>query len=179
MVRRGARHLVLSSRSGPREEASRDIEQLRAAGITVVDARCDVTNCDDVTRLVRQIRDELPPLKGVIHGAMVLDDEFLAALDETRFRKALDPKMLGAWNLHAATQDLDLDHFIGFSSFSSVIGGPKQSNYNAGNYLSGGAGPVPSCPRSARRNDLPGASCSGRVLWSVTRRPPSTWTRSA
>lgn len=135
MVRRGARHLVLSSRSGPREEASRDIEQLRAAGITVVDARCDVTNWDAVTRLVRQIRDELPPLKGIIHGAMVLDDEFLTTLDEVRFRKALDPKMLGAWNLHAATQDLDLDHFIGFSSFSSVIGGPKQSNYNAGNFF--------------------------------------------
>lgn len=135
MVRRGARHLVLSSRSGPSEEASRDIEQLRAAGITVVDARCDVTNCDDVTRLVRQIRDELPPLRGVIHGAMVLDDEFLNALDATRFRKALDPKMLGAWNLHAATQGIELDHFIGFSSFSSVIGGPKQSNYNAGNYF--------------------------------------------
>jgi thioester reductase-like protein len=133
MAHRGARHLVLSSRSGPREEASRAIEQMRAAGATVIDARCDVTCRADVTRLMRQIHDELPPLKGVIHGAMVLDDEFLSALDETRFRKALDPKMLGAWHLHVATQHLELDHFIGFSSFSSVIGAPRQSNYNAGN----------------------------------------------
>ncbi len=133
MAGRGARHLVLSSRSGPREAAIRDIERMRAAGTTVIDARGDVTRWEDVARLMRQIRDELPPLKGVIHGAMVLDDEFLSALDEARFRKALDPKMLGAWHLHLATQDLELDHFIGFSSFSSVIGAPKQANYNAGN----------------------------------------------
>jgi len=135
MAEHGARNLVLSSRSGPREESLADIEQMRAAGVNVVDARCDVTRSADVTALIRRIQKDLPPLKGIIHGAMVLDDEFLANLDEPRFRKALDPKMLGAWNLHVATQDLDLDEFISFSSFSAVIGGPKQSNYNAGNYF--------------------------------------------
>jgi thioester reductase-like protein len=135
MAARGARHLVLSSRSGPREDAAKDIEQLRAAGVNVVDARCDVTRWDEVAELIQRIRAEMPPLKGILHGAMVLDDEFLSVLDESRFRKALDPKMLGAWNLFAATRDLELDEFIGFSSFSSVIGGPKQSNYNAGNFF--------------------------------------------
>jgi NADPH:quinone reductase-like Zn-dependent oxidoreductase/acyl carrier protein len=136
MAGHGARHLVLFSRSGPRDDAAaQDIQRLRDTGTTVVDARGDVTVRADVRRVVQQIRDELPPLKGVLHGAMVLDDEFVINLDETRFRKALDPKVSGAWNLHLETLDLPLDHFICFSSLSTVLGGPKQSNYNAGNYF--------------------------------------------
>ena len=134
MARHGARHLVLLSRSGPRDEAAcRDIEQLRAAGATVIDARGDVTRLDDVLRVVGQVCDELPPLKGVIHGAMVLDDEFLSGLDEPRFNLALAPKMAGAWNLHTATLGLPLEHFVCLSSVSALAGWPKQANYNAGN----------------------------------------------
>jgi thioester reductase-like protein len=136
LARQGARHLVLMSRSGPRDEqAAADIAQLRAEGVTVVDARGDVTRRDDVERIVAQFGRELPPLAGVIHGAMVLDDEFLIELTDERFNAVLHPKMLGAWNLHLATRRLPLEHFICFSSFSSVIGGAKQSNYNAGNYF--------------------------------------------
>jgi NADPH:quinone reductase-like Zn-dependent oxidoreductase/acyl carrier protein len=136
MAGHGARHLVLFSRSGPRDEAAaQDIQRLRHAGTTVIDARGDVTVRVDVRRVVQQIRSDLPPLKGVLHGAMVLDDEFVINLDESRFRKALDPKVSGAWNLHLETLDLPLDHFICFSSLSTVLGGPKQSNYNAGNYF--------------------------------------------
>ncbi|HEV3143065.1 MAG TPA: thioester reductase domain-containing protein, partial [Gemmataceae bacterium] len=132
----GARNLVLFSRSGPRDEAAlHDIEQLRSRGVTVLDARGDVTKSEDVIRIVHQIEPDLPPLKGVFHAAMVLDDEFIANLDEARFATALYPKMLGAWNLHTATAGLELEHFVGFSSISSVVGVPKQSNYNAGNFF--------------------------------------------
>ncbi len=134
--RHGARHLVLLSRSGPRDDAAqRDIEQLRHDGIEVVDVRGDVTQLDDVTKIVNRIRVELPPLKGVIHAAMVLDDEFLPSLDAARFNAALNPKMAGAWNLHTATSALPLDHFVCLSSVSNVVGWPKQANYNAGNFF--------------------------------------------
>jgi acyl transferase domain-containing protein/acyl carrier protein len=134
LFRHGARHLVLFSRSGPRDESARqDIEQMRTAGVHVLDFRGDVTRIEDVSRVVERIREEMPPLKGVIHAAMVLDDEFVAALDEARFTAAMGPKLAGAWNLHTATAELPLEHFICLSSYSSVVGVPKQSNYNAGN----------------------------------------------
>ncbi len=134
MARQGCRHLVLLSRSGPHgDQARADLEQLRKDGIQVHDARGDVTVMEDVQRVVNWISEELPPLAGVVHGAMVLRDEFLVDLDEAAFAEALRPKMLGAWNLHAATRNVPLDHFLCFSSFSAVVGGPKQSNYNAGN----------------------------------------------
>ena len=136
LVADGARSLVLVSRSGPRDSAaSAVIESLRQAGAKVVEARGDVTRLTDLKAIVAMIGRELDPLVGVVHGAMVLDDEFLSDLSPARFRAALDVKMLGAWNLHQATQGCPLEDFICFSSFSAVIGAPKQANYNAGNYF--------------------------------------------
>lgn len=135
MAAHGAKNIVLLSRSGPRDEHVKEgIAKLRADGITVTDARGDVTNGKDIRRVINSIDQ---PLKGIIHGAMVLDDDFLIDLDEERFNKVVHPKMLGAWHLHHATIEAgaELDHFISFSSFSAVIGAVKQANYNAGNFF--------------------------------------------
>jgi thioester reductase-like protein len=136
MVRQGARNVLLFSRSGPRDEAVlRDIEQMRAAGVNVLDERGDVTRLEDVVGVVKKIGKELPPLRGIVHAAMVLDDDAIVNLDEKRFCDVMHPKMLGAWNLHTATAGIELEHFVCFSSISSVAGAPKQSNYNAGNFF--------------------------------------------
>src|SRR5213076_1451111 len=39
----------------------------------------------------------------------------------------------GAWLLHEATRNLDLDCFVLFSSVSSIFGNPAQGNYSAAN----------------------------------------------
>ncbi len=135
MALHGAGHLVLMSRSGPRDaESQAGVEKIKALGATVTDARGDVTSREDVQRVVDAIAsDGHPPLTGVLHGAMVLRDELMADLNDDLFQAVLRPKMNGAWNLHVATRELPLEHFICFSSFSAVIGAPKQSNYNSGN----------------------------------------------
>jgi len=133
MSENGARHFALMSRSGPKDDALEKIADLQRNGIGVRDVRGDVTSSEDVTRIVAEVQASDAPLIGVIHGAMVLDDEFINELDTERFDKVLLPKMLGAWNLHTATLGIPLDHFISFSSFSAFIGAVKQSNYNAGN----------------------------------------------
>jgi acyl transferase domain-containing protein/NADPH:quinone reductase-like Zn-dependent oxidoreductase/thioesterase domain-containing protein/acyl carrier protein len=138
MARHGARHLVLMSRTGPRDAAARcDLDELRADGVRVIDARGDVTREDDVRRVVKDIDTEGRSLKGVFHAAMVLDDDSLTGLDEARFARVLEPKMAGAWNLHLATRESGLEHFVCFSSFSVVAGAPRQSAYNAGNAFLG------------------------------------------
>ena len=133
MHQNGARHFALMSRSGPKDDALEKIASLSKDGGTVIDARGDVTKAKDVKDVVTQIQQGDHPLVGVIHGAMVLNDEFIVELDKEGFDRVLQPKMLGAWNLHEATLGADLDDFICFSSFSAFIGAVKQSNYNAGN----------------------------------------------
>jgi acyl carrier protein len=75
----------------------------------------------------------MPPLKGVIHGAAVLDDSVLTNMTPEKMSRVLAPKVLGAWNLHDFTRELELDFFVLFSSATTFIGSPGQGNYVAAN----------------------------------------------
>jgi acyl carrier protein len=114
-------------------EAEAAIGAMREAGVDVVVARADVTHEAQVAGVLAGIRHSMPPLRGLVHAAMVLDDALLPQLDEERMRKVMAPKMVGAWNLHAHTLDDPLDFFVSFSSLTSMIGNPGQGNYVAAN----------------------------------------------
>lgn len=133
MAKNGAKNLALVSRSGPKEEAQADISKLEKSGVTVLDLRADVTDETRLAEIVKQIQGSSAPLGGVVHGAMVINDLDIVELDEEGFDRVVHPKMLGAWILHSLTKDFTLDFFTSFSSFSTVIGAVRQSNYNAGN----------------------------------------------
>ncbi len=133
LVDKGATRLVLTSRSGLPSAAEESIvEGLEQCGATVLVHRADVSNADAVAGLVAAAQT-LGRLAGVFHGAMVLDDGALEALDAERFARVLAPKADGAWHLHRATAGLDLDHFVLMSSIASAIGTPGQGNYAAAN----------------------------------------------
>lgn len=73
MVSRGARHLVLVSRSGSATGKVKElIDEVASVGAEVVVRRCDVASPESVNDLVQNNLEGLPPVKGVIHGAMVL-----------------------------------------------------------------------------------------------------------
>lgn len=138
MLSRGAQHLVLLSRSGPKSDADRvAIETMMGQGAQILLAQADVTDLDAVRRLMEQIQRELPPLAGVIHGAAVLDDASIPSMDMTRFERVFKPKAQGAWNLHEATlaAGADLDFFLMLSSISAVFGVIGQVNYAASNFF--------------------------------------------
>lgn len=132
LVDRGARHLVLMGRGEPSASAQQTIAALRAAGAEVTVARGDVTNADELAGALVSITAS-QPLRGVVHAAGLVDDAILAHLDERQLRSVLAPKVQGAWNLHTATRDADLDFFVLFSSAASVLGSPGAANYGAAN----------------------------------------------
>ncbi|WP_435103793.1 amino acid adenylation domain-containing protein [Arhodomonas sp. AD133] len=133
LVEQGAQNLVLTSRSGTPKDDGAALAALRDSGARVITMQADVTREEDVARVLEYIRRELPPLKGIFHTAMVLDDDVLTRLDEKRFHDVLAPKVAGAWNLHRLTRRERLDYFVLFSSMASVIGHPLQANYAAAN----------------------------------------------
>lgn len=130
----GARHLVLSSRSGASTpEAVAFLEKLQGRGVEARVIKADVGSPGDVKRLIRDAGTPSAPLKGVFHLAMVIDDAPLSALTSERLRTVMAPKAHGAWLLHQNTKDMELDCFVLFSSVSSIFGNPAQGNYAAAN----------------------------------------------
>ena len=134
LVERGARNLILTGRSGAATpETKKAVAALKRRGATVIVVKADIADERQVARLFKQIRDKAQPLRGVFHAAMVLDDGLIAQLTPERFQRVLAPKVSGAWNLHRSSKDLPLDHFVMFSSVSSLIGAAGQANYAAAN----------------------------------------------
>ncbi len=133
LAERGARHIVLTGRRGATAESRSTLDALRARGIEVVAEAADVTKREDVDRVFDRVEREMPPLKGILHAAMVLDDGLIAQLDEARLARVMAPKVLGGWHLHQRSLRLDLDFFILFSSISELVGNAGQANYVAAN----------------------------------------------
>ncbi|MEM6447440.1 MAG: type I polyketide synthase, partial [Cyanobacteria bacterium P01_D01_bin.123] len=133
MVERGAKTIVLVGRNEASTLVQPRLEALQAAGATVVTARADVAQREQLEVVFRNLAATLPPLKGIIHAAGLLDDGVLSQLAWSQFERVLAPKVQGAWNLHQLSQGLSLDLFVLFSSAASLFGSPAQANHAAAN----------------------------------------------
>jgi len=135
LASQGAGKVILVSRSGVSAPgAGETLEEIRAWGVEAEALSVDVSNADQVFDLVKKGSCGGHVLRGVIHGAMVLDDAMMRDITPERFRKVFLPKVAGAWNLAAALRGCEtLDFFVFYSSISALIGNRGQTNYVAAN----------------------------------------------
>ncbi|ACL56934.1 type I polyketide synthase [Methylobacterium nodulans] len=159
---RGARHIVLVGRKAPTGEAALSaIAELRGSGVNLRVASCDTTDREAVARLLDEVEAEGPPLAGIIHGAMVLQDGLIANLDPAALEAVLAPKVTGASHLDALTRSRDLDYFVLFSSATTFIGNPGQGAYVAAN------GFMEGLARQRRRLGLPALAVAWGAIGDV------------
>ncbi len=153
LVARGARHLALVSRSSkPSGGAAQAIGELEAAGANVRVLQADVAKPDDVARLLKELDEGMPPIEGITHAAGSLADGTLMQQTFARFEEVMAAKVLGTWNLHAATQERSLKYLVCFSSIASLLGTAGQANYAAANAF------MDSLMQQRRAQKLPGLS---------------------
>ncbi|MFD4840010.1 SDR family NAD(P)-dependent oxidoreductase [Achromobacter sp. NPDC058515] len=131
---KGARNLILISRGGPASAAAQAaVAAFEAQGVRVLAAACDVADRDALARLLDHAAATMPPLKGVVHAAAVIDDGLARNATAAQIERVLAPKVLGARHLHELTRRLPLDLFICYSSATTLFGNPGQSSYVAAN----------------------------------------------
>ena len=134
MVSRGARHLVLVGRRGAAEgPALEAVEALRGMGADVVAMSADVASAEQVARVLAAVKASMPPLRGILHAAGVIEDGLLPNLTVEQLDAVQAPKVKGAWNLHRQTAGTPLDFFVLFSSVVSVCGNAGQGGYASAN----------------------------------------------
>ncbi|MDJ0714931.1 MAG: hybrid fatty acyl-AMP ligase/type I polyketide synthase [Prochloraceae cyanobacterium] len=133
MAKQGARYLVLLSRRGISDNNIHTIRELEQTGAKILVLKADISNEGEILRVLETIKHAMPPLRGIIQAAGILDDGILQGQNWERFTKVMAPKVQGTWNLHNLTRDLPLDFFVTFSSVASLLGSPGQGNYAAAN----------------------------------------------
>jgi acyl transferase domain-containing protein/thioesterase domain-containing protein/acyl carrier protein len=125
--------IVLTGRS-PESVAIRKRLQGKAQTGSVIEYRqLDVREAAAVERVIAEIQSAHGGLHGVIHAAGVVRDSSIASKTPLEFQEVLGPKVAGTVNLDRATQTLDLDFLVLFSSLSGAFGNAGQSDYATAN----------------------------------------------
>lgn len=162
MIKQGARSFALVSRTG---EAPVDVlEKINVYennGCTFRIFCADTGVYSELKAVIDYIDSDMPPLKGVVHAAGVIEARTLTELNQEGFLRILNPKVKGAWNLHLLTQHKPLDCFIMFSSASTLIGLSGQGSYVAANAF------LDTLAQSRKRMGLAGMSINWGVIKDV------------
>ena len=149
LVERGARRIVLVSRNGlpPRSEWVIDGQQnmdtvwilnLEELGVHTKVVALDLSIHGAASRLLNTLADlGLPPVRGIVHAAGVLENQLVTEVTEDAFDRVLDPKIAGGLALHDAFPAGTLDFPIWFSSCGQLFGLPGQASYASGNAFLG------------------------------------------
>ena len=152
LARSGARHLALCARTAPGAAARQRIAAIEQSGCRVLVCAADIADPTDVQRLMAEIEAGLPPLRGIVHAAGVIDDALLIRQERRRMRSVMAPKVRGTLLLHAATAGRTLDFFVCFSSAAAIVGAAGQANYAAANAF------TDALMQARRSQGLPGLS---------------------
>jgi acyl transferase domain-containing protein/NAD(P)-dependent dehydrogenase (short-subunit alcohol dehydrogenase family)/acyl carrier protein len=105
------------------------IERLRKLSASVEYRSVDVTDYE----LLATTIGEIGRIDGVIHAAGCVDDAPMLNKTMNSARSVLAPKVIGTENLLRCLRSASLDLFVGYSSMSSLVGVPGQSDYVSAN----------------------------------------------
>ncbi|MFG1270237.1 type I polyketide synthase [Xanthobacter sp. DSM 14520] len=148
LVALGARRLILIGRTAlppradwaalpPESEAGQRVAAVRGLEQLGASVRVEAFDVADEARLAAFLAayraEAHPPIRGVVHAAGVIQDALLLRMTGEDIAAVMRPKVAGALALHRQTADLPLDHFVLFSSASSVLGQVGQAGYGAAN----------------------------------------------
>nr|APX43987.1 polyketide synthase [Pestalotiopsis microspora] len=128
MIENGARNVVVLGRSGA---SGPEVQKLLAAyqntDVCVRALACDVGSKEELSQVLNSIRD-LPPVRGVVHSALLLSDKLFENATFEDWEIITRPRVQGAWNLDDLMPG-DLDFFILLSSFLGDTGNEGQGIY--------------------------------------------------
>ncbi|RJE26768.1 polyketide synthase [Aspergillus sclerotialis] len=132
MAGHGAKNIVILSPSGPgKASTERLIAELGEMGTQLKAFACDISNREQLTENLAICRESLPPIRGVIQGALRLKDTTFENMTHGDYMEVLGPKFFGTYLLHETLSEWPLDFFILLSSFTGLIGTAGQANYAA------------------------------------------------
>ena len=125
LVDRGAGRIVLNGRTVPPTSSAGALPNSNAAPSRLRGVG-DIASPGVAEQLVTAAEETGLPLRGVVHGAAVLDDGLVVALSAESLERVWAPKAAGALRLHEVTATSRSRLVGGFSTVASLLGSPGQ-----------------------------------------------------
>ncbi|HEV3036480.1 MAG TPA: SDR family NAD(P)-dependent oxidoreductase [Candidatus Angelobacter sp.] len=128
----GQTQVVLTGRGALTPEKQARFDELSAHAYRASYRHVDLCDLDQVKQLIADIQAEYGQLNGILHCAGTIADNFLVKKTSAEFNKVLAPKVIATYNLDQASQDVQLDFFVLFSSIAA-LGNVGQADYATAN----------------------------------------------
>jgi len=110
-------------------EIDQTLQSFAAAGIDAMYHQCDVSDRQELSELLEQIRQTSGPIEGVLHGAGIDRSCRFDRKQRDVVEQTIGAKVDGAAHLMALTRRDPIRHFIGFGSISGRLGSFGQADY--------------------------------------------------
>jgi polyketide synthase PksN len=127
--------LVLTGRSTLTPEREAKLEELRKSGSEVLYVPADISNYEDVRKLVHESTARFGEINGIIHAAGVIKDSLTRNKTREEMSAVCAPKIYGTLHLDEITKNQKLDFFVTFSSLAAVAGNAGQCDYSFANHF--------------------------------------------
>lgn len=122
-------NLIIAGRSKLCPSINSKIKSIESLGAKVDYHSADIANSTEVNDLIQTIKDRFKKIDGIIHCAGISKDSLVHKKTINDINQVLAPKIFGTKNLDLATKNENLDFFIIFSSWASVLGNIGQCDY--------------------------------------------------
>lgn len=119
--------IVLSGRREITEEGNAFLGSIKNGN--VVYKQVDITDRNDMARMIDSILKEYGHIRRIIHSAGVIKDSLILNKSFREMKAVLEPKIRGLYILDELTLNQPIDTFVVFSSISSAIGNVGQADY--------------------------------------------------
>ncbi len=114
-------------------EISHTLAAIQSAGASVRYYAVDVRDAGQVRSALADARPRFGPIRGLIHGAGVLEDRLIAAKSMEQFERVFTTKLNGFLSLLEASAPDELKTIVIFSSITARIGNRGQADYAMAN----------------------------------------------
>jgi 3-oxoacyl-[acyl-carrier protein] reductase len=134
LARRGANVAFNYSKSADEAETLKG--DVKAMGVNVFAAQCDVANTEAAAEFVVQVKETFGSIDYLVNNAGITRDQLILRMKEEDWDSVIDTNLKGAWNFSKAAvrpmmRNENGGSILNISSISGVVGMLGQSNYSA------------------------------------------------
>jgi len=116
-------------------ELQASLRRIKTAGGQALYRSVDLRDSNAVAAVIKDVREEYGPIKGLIHGAGVLADRLIKDKTVEQFEQVYSTKIVGLRSLLAALTEDELKFMVMFSSSTGRYGRTGQVDYAVANEI--------------------------------------------